>query len=179
MSEKQLPRRKKLGRSQSLPKKEGGCRQARAVMSLSGGPAVSAKRRRVAITAGEKRDICKWHQEHPQVSMGGLLSWVQKTLCMDLPKSTLSDILREAPKWLEVTPEKEHLTRARCGSQGQLETALLAWLSELGTNNAAVSDVALVDKARILGGSLGEVPQFAVCLTAVTRPPVLAHGSFH
>lgn len=77
---------------------------------------------------------------------------------MDVPKSTLSDILREAPKWLEVTVEREHLTRARCGEQAQLEAALVAWLSEVGAKGGTVGDLALIKKARTLGDSLGEDP---------------------
>lgn len=87
-----------------------------------------------------------------------MLAWIQNFLGMDAPKSTLSDILREAPKWLEVTAEREHLTKAKCGEQAQLEAALAAWLSEVGAKGSTVGDLALVKKARTLGDSLGEDP---------------------
>ncbi|KAG0442862.1 hypothetical protein HPB47_015542 [Ixodes persulcatus] len=133
----------------------------------------ATKRRRVAITAGDKRDICKWRREHPRASPSSLLAWIRNSLGIDVPKSTLSDILREAPKWLEVTVEKELLTRARCGEQAQLEAALAAWLSEVGAKGATLRKIlSKYDPEDVYNlGEMGLFYELAPSETSIAGPP--------
>ena len=70
--------------------------------SVNGKP---AKRRRVEVTAGQKRQICEYKRDNPSVSLSDVQKWAGDKLNLTIGKSTVGDIVRTSNKWLQVTAD--------------------------------------------------------------------------
>ncbi|CAB4407659.1 unnamed protein product [Rhizophagus irregularis] len=80
------------------------------------------KRKRVSLSAKQKREICEMKEKDPT------LQNVELAQKYNVGKSTITDILRESDRWLTITESQEN-TKKFCGPKWpQLEGALGLWV---------------------------------------------------
>ena len=60
------------------------------------------KRRRVDISASQKRDVCLYKEQHPKATQAQILVHFSNEWGVSVGRSTISDILRDKVKWLSV-----------------------------------------------------------------------------
>ena len=111
------------------------------------------KRRRVEITAAQKKQICQYKQRHPRSNNAEILTWAKEELGITIGKSTVGDILRASDTWLHKS-ESNSSTRARLGQHPNLEAAVVLWLNDVRSRNAVVNDEMMLEKARKFGAEL-------------------------
>ena len=80
-----------------------------------------AKRKRYVISAGVKRDICRYKDQHPSASLETLSKHFGSQLGHTIGKSTLSEILKEKSKWLAIPENSSDLSRARNAKHQKME----------------------------------------------------------
>ncbi|UZO04719.1 uncharacterized protein OCT59_025090 [Rhizophagus irregularis] len=83
---------------------------------------MSTKRKRVNLSAGQKRKICEMKERDPHIQNVEL---VQK---YNVGKSTITDILKESERWLTITESQENVKKFREPKWPQLEDALGLWV---------------------------------------------------
>lgn len=85
-----------------------------------------------------------------------MLQWAKTELNLDIPKSTMADILSRSEKWLTPRKGNANAVRERAGREGKLEEALLTWFGDVRSRGAPVNDMMLIDKAKAFGARLGK-----------------------
>ena len=71
------------------------------------------KRRRVDISASQKRDVCLYREQHPKATQAQILVHFSNEWGVSIGRSTISDILRDKVKWsARVTPLRMQILRA-------------------------------------------------------------------
>ena len=63
------------------------------------------KRRRVDISASQKRDVCLYKEQHPKATQAQILVHFSNEWGVSVGRSTISDILRDKVKWLSVSKD--------------------------------------------------------------------------
>lgn len=126
-----------------------------------------SKRRRSVLTAGDKRDICRWKQSHPSANMNAILDWFHRERGIRIVKSTLSVILKESDAWLQVSSADASSMRKRSSELEALERSLVLWVESMTERKAVVSDMMLVEKARLLGPLQGKPLVHALILCSM------------
>lgn len=108
------------------------------------------KRQRVDLTWDEKRKICEVQIEKPTFTHSELAKYMVEHHGFRLVnRSTISKILDEADKWLEVQPNvREGKTRrVRDAKWPQVDKALMLWVGQIRARRGVISDAMLVEKA--------------------------------
>ncbi|CAB4402495.1 unnamed protein product [Rhizophagus irregularis] len=80
------------------------------------------KRKRVSLSAKQKREICEMKEKDPT------LQNVELAQKYNVGKSTITDILRESDRWLTITESQENTKKFRGPKWPQLEGALGLWV---------------------------------------------------
>ncbi|CAB5392186.1 unnamed protein product [Rhizophagus irregularis] len=80
------------------------------------------KRKRVSLSAKQKREICEMKEKDPT------LQNVELAQKYNVGKSTITDILRESDHWLTITESKKNTKKFRRPKWPQLEGALGLWV---------------------------------------------------
>ncbi|UZO05454.1 uncharacterized protein OCT59_025804 [Rhizophagus irregularis] len=80
------------------------------------------KRKRVSLSAKQKREICEMKEKDPT------LQNVELAQKYNVGKSTITDILRESDHWLTITESKKNTKKFRGSKWPQLEGALGLWV---------------------------------------------------
>ncbi|CAB4487874.1 unnamed protein product [Rhizophagus irregularis] len=80
------------------------------------------KRKRVSLSAKQKREICEMKEKDPT------LQNVELAQKYNVGKSTITDILRESDRWLTITESQENTKKFRRPKWPQLEGALGLWV---------------------------------------------------
>ena len=111
-----------------------------------------AKRPRTAISVSAKKSICQFKVKNPTATQDTILRMAKDQLKLTIGRSTVSDILRESPKWL--SEEDASSTKKRKPHHDEMEKALLMWFSNVRARQIAVSDDMLRLKARAFGSAL-------------------------
>ena len=62
----------------------------------------SSKRARVSISVSLKKKICAYKKSHPKATQEEIRSLIFKEDSVDIGRTTISDILRDADKWASV-----------------------------------------------------------------------------
>ena len=62
----------------------------------------SSKRARVSISVSLKKKICAYKKSHPKATQEEIRSFIFKEDSVDIGRTTISDILRDADKWASV-----------------------------------------------------------------------------
>ena len=70
-----------------------------------------AKRRRVDVTACQKKQICEYKRDHTRASLSEVQQCASSKLKLDIGKSTVGDIVRSSVKWLDVSADGCDATR--------------------------------------------------------------------
>ncbi|XP_064482539.1 tigger transposable element-derived protein 4-like [Ornithodoros turicata] len=123
-------------------------------------PPCAPKRRRIGITFASKAVICKRKKDNPHLKLPDIQQWAKSQLGLDIPKSTMADILSRSDKWLSADKENVNAVQERPGREGKLEEALLTWFGDLRSRGAPVNDMMLIEKAKIFGARLGAPDAF-------------------
>jgi len=121
----------------------------------------SAKRRRVEISASQKKDLCVYREEHPGVTQVQLRAHFAKEWGVTVGKSTVSDILKDKAKWLAVPKDRGGVFRAKQPKFQELETCLFSWFSGARAQDLFISDQMLIAKAKAFGRDLDLPEDFA------------------
>ena len=79
---------------------------------------MSTKRKRVSLSAAQKRELCEKKEKNPN------LSNVELALQYHVGKSTITDILKEKRHWLSISESQENVKKFRGPKWPQLEDAL-------------------------------------------------------
>lgn len=95
------------------------------------------------------------------MKLADMQEWAKATLGLDIPRSTLGDILKDSEKWLRAGKENDTTLRERSGREASLEEALLTWFTDIRNRGVPVSDAMLIEKARFFGGKLGKHISFS------------------
>ncbi|CAB5377698.1 unnamed protein product [Rhizophagus irregularis] len=83
---------------------------------------MSTKRKRVNLSAGQKREICEMKERDPCIQN------VELAQKYNVGKSTITDILKESERWLTITESQENVKKF-CGPKWpQLEDTLGLWV---------------------------------------------------
>ena len=109
------------------------------------------KRRRVEISCHVKKQICQQKLNVPKCTIADLIQFASKEFKITIGKSTISEILKQSDKWLNMSTESTSFTRARHPKHGKLEDALIMWFNDVRSAHAAVNDEMLIEKAKELG----------------------------
>ncbi|UZO08972.1 uncharacterized protein OCT59_029214 [Rhizophagus irregularis] len=80
------------------------------------------KRKRVSLSAKQKREICEMKEKDPT------LQNVELAQKYNVGKSTITDILRESDRWLTITESQENTKKFHGPKWPQLEGALGLWV---------------------------------------------------
>ncbi|CAB4490046.1 unnamed protein product [Rhizophagus irregularis] len=83
---------------------------------------MSTKRKRVNLSAGQKREICEMKERDPRIQN------VELAQKYNVGKSTITDILKESKRWLTITESQENVKKFRGLKWPQLEDALGLWV---------------------------------------------------
>ncbi|CAB5360689.1 unnamed protein product [Rhizophagus irregularis] len=83
---------------------------------------MSTKRKRVNLSAGQKREICEMKERDPHIQN------VELAQKYNVGKSTITDILKESERWLTITESQENVKKFREPKWPQLEDALGLWV---------------------------------------------------
>ncbi|CAB4425738.1 unnamed protein product [Rhizophagus irregularis] len=83
------------------------------------------KRKRVSLSAKQKREICEMKEKDPT------LQNVEFTQKYNVGKSTITDILRESDRWLTITESQKNTKKFRRPKWPQLEGALGLWVNNV------------------------------------------------
>lgn len=108
------------------------------------------KRQRVDLTWDEKRTICEVQNEKPTLTHSELAKYMVDHHGFRLVnRSTISKILEESDRWLEVSPNvREGKTRrVRDAKWPQVDKALMLWVGQIRARRGGISDAMLVEKA--------------------------------
>lgn len=108
------------------------------------------KRQRVDLTWDEKRKICEVQLEKPTFTHSELAKYMVDHHGFRLVnRSTISKILDESQKWLEVSPNlREGKTRrVRDAKWPQVDKALMLWVGQIRARKGAINDNMLIEKA--------------------------------
>lgn len=115
-----------------------------------------------------KKRICIRFKERPSTHQE-LADWAKRELSLELSRSTVSTVLKDLGKWLEVPVDELTSVRARQPKYVSLEKALLTWFSDIRARGAVVSDAMLTEKAKVYGSLLGKFslleifPAWSIC----------------
>ena len=112
------------------------------------------KRRRVDITAAQKRDLCVYKAEHPKVTQTDIISHFSKEWGVTIGRSTVSEILKDKSKWLSVSKDSGDVLRNKSAKHTTLETALYTWFDNARSQSLCISDDMLISKAKKFGEDL-------------------------
>ena len=115
----------------------------------------SFKRARVSISVSLKKKICAYKKSHPKATQEEIRSLIFKEDSVDIGRTTISDILRDADKWASV--EDSSSTKHCQGRFAQLEEALWIWFGNIRSQSLSISDDMLREKAKVFGESLGVI----------------------
>ncbi|XP_064465488.1 tigger transposable element-derived protein 6-like [Ornithodoros turicata] len=126
-------------------------------MPATTGTTCQTKRRRIGICGASKAAICKKKRDCSSMKLADIQEWAKTTLGLDIPRSTLGDILKDSEKWLGAGKENDTTLRERSGREASLEEPLLTWFTDIRNRAVPVSDAMLIEKARLFGGKL-DVP---------------------
>ncbi|CAB4387394.1 unnamed protein product [Rhizophagus irregularis] len=66
---------------------------------------MSTKRKRVNLSAGQKREICEMKERDPRIQN------VELAQKYNVGKSTITDILKESERWLTITESQENVKK--------------------------------------------------------------------
>ncbi|CAB4378520.1 unnamed protein product [Rhizophagus irregularis] len=83
---------------------------------------MSTKRKRVNLSAGQKREICEMKERDPRIQN------VELAQKYNVGKSTITDILKESKRWLTITESQENVKKFRGPKWLQLEDVLGLWV---------------------------------------------------
>ncbi|XP_064475509.1 tigger transposable element-derived protein 6-like [Ornithodoros turicata] len=117
-----------------------------------------ARKKRAGLTAGDKRDICQWKQAHPTANLNATLNWIRHDMGLDIAKSTLCTVLKDAGTWLGISSADASSMKWRLPELEALERSLVLWIEAMVGRKAVVSDKMVVEKARLLGALQGKLP---------------------
>ena len=108
------------------------------------------KRPRNSYTVKDKKDICLYKKKNPKATHASIIEWFKGTHngCR-LGVSTVSEILKEKDKWLNMPVESNKNTKLQSGRYDDLENALFMWFCRVRNKGAIVSDDILIEKARV------------------------------
>ncbi|CAI5469030.1 unnamed protein product [Closterium sp. Yama58-4] len=119
---------------------------------------MSAVRRRVAVTGQVKKEICELKLQLGDVSQDEMVEQVYRRYGVKLSRTTVSKILKDAPRWLRVSGAAAKQKRCRMAKFPQMEAALAHWYRQVSSMHANISDAMIVDKARQLSVELSILP---------------------
>ncbi|XP_064475854.1 tigger transposable element-derived protein 6-like [Ornithodoros turicata] len=145
-------------------------------------PPCAPERRIIGISFACKAVICKRKKDYPYLKLPDIQQWAKSQLGLDIPKSTMADILSRSDKWLSADKENVNAVRERSGREGKLEEALLTWFGDLRSCGAPVNDMMLIEKAKIFGARLGVPDAFQSSrgwLHRFKQPHVIRHYTTH
>lgn len=114
----------------------------------------ASKRRRIDITAAQKRELCVYKDSHPKSTQAEIRTHFTSQWGVTIGLSTISDILKEKAKWLAISQESDDVVRLKAPKYEKLETCLFEWFSHAQTKSLPLSDDMLIAKARFFGGEL-------------------------
>jgi len=114
------------------------------------------KRNRNEITIEQKRELCLYAQEHPQLKQVELRLHFQAKWNTNIGSSTLSDILKNSEKWFDTTNiRSSNAKRIRQAEQPYLEEMILIWMSDTKAHNLPINDEMIIEKAKMFGKQIG------------------------
>ena len=108
------------------------------------------------LSFGLKREICLFKTKNPKQTLVQLRKHFSVANNIEIPISTLSDIIRQSSSILNSTLDNGRV-RARGAKYPELEECLFVWQCELLNKHVAVSDDILLNKARDFGTLLAVV----------------------
>ena len=119
--------------------------------------AVPAKRPRIALTIVEKKELCQYKASNPALRLQDLSEWCVTKFDKHVAKNTISDILKQRQKWMNMQCNASILKKEAIGRHPELERALWLWFSSARVDrpDVNVSDAMLLMKARKFGEELG------------------------
>ena len=111
------------------------------------------KRRRVTLDLSQKVAAARWMDQQPgKVRRKRLVDWIQEQFDVTVSEKAAGNLRSHAAELLEKgeTAGAYELgrKRARKGTRPELERRLDAWFQDIGSQGAALTDAAIVDKAK-------------------------------
>lgn len=101
-------------------------------------------KKRKILTFGEKKELCLLHQENPKLTLRELGERFGNT-----KKNTVSDILKNKEKWLNVELNNSNATKQKDKPPKfpELEEALIIWISKALAANKTITGEIILAKA--------------------------------
>lgn len=118
------------------------------------------KRKWTELTTGTKKRLCTRFKERPSTHQE-LVEWAKKELSLDISRSTVSTVLKDSEKWLDVPTDESSIVRARPPKHASLEKALVTWFNDVRARGAIVNDAMLIEKGKVFGSLLGRFSVFS------------------
>ncbi len=105
-------------------------------------------RQKLGLSFNQKKHICAFHNDHPEMKQIDLIKYFTKQFDLPylIPKSTISDLLKNKKTYLSTTDKVEHDK----SQHSNLEEALYAWYLNEKSTGANVADTQLIEKAESL-----------------------------
>ncbi len=110
---------------------------------------MSDKRNRSSYSIKDKREICEYKQKNPKATNVSIMSWFKEKHGRNLPRATVSEILKEKEKWLAMSVDFDKAKKLQSGRYADMENALYMWFCKVRNKGAIVSDDILIEKARV------------------------------
>ncbi|CAI5459191.1 unnamed protein product [Closterium sp. Yama58-4] len=104
------------------------------------------------------KEICELKLQLGDVSQDEMVEQVYRRYGVRLSRTTVSKILKDAPRWLRVSGAAAKQKRCRMAKFPQMEAALAHWYRQVSSMHANISDAMIVDKARQLSVELSILP---------------------
>lgn len=105
-------------------------------------------RKRVSLSAAQKRELCEKKEKNPN------LSNVELALQYHVGKSTITDILKEKRRWLSISESQENVKKFRSPKWPQLEDALGLWVDNALNTKQDIDGNILKTKASYFANQL-------------------------
>ena len=105
-----------------------------------------AKRKRVVLTAGQKKDIVVYMDQRTQVSHSNVAEIMSQRFGMDISRRAISDIYASKERWL--AEEKGGRKSNKTGNFTEVEDILIQWVTNARLSNLAITDEIIRMKAK-------------------------------
>jgi hypothetical protein len=116
----------------------------------------TAKRKRIALTPSVKQKVYQFLEKNPSASREQIADYMKSKHNTDISLSTISEIMKEKAKWLNISLTEAASTATQEGTlkRKELDDALLLWFKSMLERGATLNDNVMIEKAREIGKRL-------------------------
>lgn len=110
--------------------------------------ATSTSNRRTALTVAEKKEICKYKEDHQGASQDNIAELFSRKWQKRIARRTVGNVLERKAEWNTIDSHQLKAKKARKPKFAVLEEALAMWFSTMLAKKAIITDAILLEKGK-------------------------------